>query len=292
MLGNIVLFIPLGFLLYGLLSQSTAHHKKRILKAGLFAFGFSFFIEIFQLLLDDRYTSINDLLMNTAGAVLGAYVASKTLRHVRSAMTSFSTLLRTQPLWLIWCYLFLIEAFFVLAPFNLSIKLYHIHHHWRTWLASWGSLPGISSHGLAKNDLETFLFAVLFAATFYLALKLQKPLSPGIRRFLYGALVSFYPVLTLLSLIKKRHSETATFLVMGLAGVAFGWICFHILPRFRLLRENQEWQIRWNRWGLWVIYAALFMVHFFYPFQLHTYKVWLNLLSSNQWFHLTPASGW
>lgn len=62
---NIVMFLPLGFLVPLIWEQMA--NPARILELGL---GFSIFIEISQLL-NIRSTDIDDLLMNTLGALLG-----------------------------------------------------------------------------------------------------------------------------------------------------------------------------------------------------------------------------
>lgn len=62
---NIVMFLPLGFLVPLIWKQMA--NLVRILELGL---GFSLFIEISQLL-NIRSTDVDDLLMNTLGALLG-----------------------------------------------------------------------------------------------------------------------------------------------------------------------------------------------------------------------------
>lgn len=62
---NIVMFLPLGFLVPLIWKQMA--NLIRILELGL---GFSLFIEISQLL-NNRSTDIDDLLMNTLGALSG-----------------------------------------------------------------------------------------------------------------------------------------------------------------------------------------------------------------------------
>ncbi len=62
--GNIVVFLPIGFFA-GLLSD-----KPRWWKGTLWAFGFSLFIESFQLFVS-RGTDIDDLLLNTLGGLCG-----------------------------------------------------------------------------------------------------------------------------------------------------------------------------------------------------------------------------
>jgi glycopeptide antibiotics resistance protein len=62
---NVILFIPLGVML-GLLWK----RKGYLIQAFLYGFGFSFLIECSQLL-NNRSSDIDDLILNTLGAVLG-----------------------------------------------------------------------------------------------------------------------------------------------------------------------------------------------------------------------------
>ncbi len=62
--GNIVMFLPIGFFA-GLLSD-----KPRWWKGTLWAFGFSLFIEVFQLFVS-RGTDVDDLILNALGGLLG-----------------------------------------------------------------------------------------------------------------------------------------------------------------------------------------------------------------------------
>jgi len=64
-IGNIVMFMPLGFippLLWG---------KSKLINSAWLAFNISFCIEIVQLFLPHRATDIDDLILNTLGGIVG-----------------------------------------------------------------------------------------------------------------------------------------------------------------------------------------------------------------------------
>ena len=66
---NFLMFVPLGFLL-----PLVLHFKKqRIFKAIIIAFAFSAFIEILQIFIG-RFFEIDDIISNTLGAVVGAFL--------------------------------------------------------------------------------------------------------------------------------------------------------------------------------------------------------------------------
>ena len=62
-LGNVLWFIPLG-------TYATVKEKK-LWNCALYGFALSFFIECMQFVLNTGYSEVEDLLLNTLGAVLG-----------------------------------------------------------------------------------------------------------------------------------------------------------------------------------------------------------------------------
>lgn len=65
-IGNIILFVPFGTCLGYLYKK-----QHRILKVLLTGFLSSLIIEIFQLCLPNRWTDINDIILNTLGSIFG-----------------------------------------------------------------------------------------------------------------------------------------------------------------------------------------------------------------------------
>ena len=73
--GNIVLFLPFG-LVAAMARDVFGRRTHPVLLGGLLGFCFSLFIEVTQFVFALGYTDVDDLLMNTLGAVLGAWLAS------------------------------------------------------------------------------------------------------------------------------------------------------------------------------------------------------------------------
>lgn len=76
--GNILLFLPLGALLFTLFRTVTRYP---ILSAVLIGAAASLFIEVSQFVFAVGYTDVDDLLFNTVGAGLGAWGAAWLLRR-------------------------------------------------------------------------------------------------------------------------------------------------------------------------------------------------------------------
>lgn len=68
-IGNIAMFIPVG-----IVWPLCFPRLNNFLKATLAGAGFSLFIELTQILCFERYTDIDDLILNTAGAAIGAFI--------------------------------------------------------------------------------------------------------------------------------------------------------------------------------------------------------------------------
>lgn len=70
--GNIAVFIPLGFGLTGALPQAS--FRQSIGRAALGGFSLSLVIELSQLAIPSRTTDVDDLIFNTLGATIGAVI--------------------------------------------------------------------------------------------------------------------------------------------------------------------------------------------------------------------------
>lgn len=69
-IGNIMVFTPLGFGLAGALPQANLRQTLGLASAG--GFSLSLIIELIQLFIPSRSTDVDDLIFNTLGTALGA----------------------------------------------------------------------------------------------------------------------------------------------------------------------------------------------------------------------------
>ncbi|MDM8529324.1 VanZ family protein [Anaerolineales bacterium HSG24] len=70
--GNVVVFIPLGLGLAGLLHQKQ--WQNTLIKVMASGFILSLTIEILQLMIPSRASDVDDLIFNTSGAAIGAFI--------------------------------------------------------------------------------------------------------------------------------------------------------------------------------------------------------------------------
>lgn len=77
-LGNIVVFLPLGFLLWTPLNTVTSH---ALIAAALLGLLLSIAFELAQLFIPGRVTAIDDIVLNTVGAWAGAWLRARPASH-------------------------------------------------------------------------------------------------------------------------------------------------------------------------------------------------------------------
>lgn len=120
--GNVLLFMPLGFLLY------IWRYQRRLRSpliysviAGLF---FSIFIEILQLFFGDRISSITDIFNNAVGTFFGALTGSIYCHILAEPIKRKGwELIRKQPLIIILFVFFILQVLGAILPFNVSITV-------------------------------------------------------------------------------------------------------------------------------------------------------------------------
>ena len=284
--SNIILFIPLGFLLMALFEEKRRDFRIHFYQTAILSFAYTFFIEAFQLLIEDRFSSANDVLMNTIGGMLGAGLYPLLFQYIRPRVLKITEHLRNHPLWLFWGGLVLVQVFVAFAPLHLYIKVHHLFKQIGRLLASLQSFPGVTQAPLTQQHIETFLMGMLIAASLAFVLKFQKPLPARTMRWLYGGLLAFYPVLSFLTIAKRAQPFGLPEAFFGLLGVLSGILLFFRRTDPGFKRNQHLSSIKWNRIGLRMIFAALFLVHFFFPFKLKSYQVWLHLLETQNWLFL------
>ena len=277
LLSNFLLFVPLGFLLFGLRRRHTFRSVIAVTATG---FAYSLFIESFQLLLDDRYTSVNDLMMNTLGTAAGAFLGYRFFTLLSIYLQEGVRILKKRPAYLAWLIALAVQLFVVLAPFHFYIKTYHLSAQIQLLLDSINQL-GSPQYMVTRFNLETLVLGMLISFLFCYAYFRSPRLTAGGEKAIILAHLFLYPMIAVLSTIKLRHPFTFPSVLFGIAGISLGFLLHALLQQ--LVRKER---VRPFHRLIWSLFAMLFVVHFFYPFQLHSYQAWLNLLQAKQWVEL------
>ncbi len=288
LLGNLILFLPLGFFVFAGLIEKGAASARALFFSTLTGFSYSIALAAFHLFLPRRFTSANDLLMNTLGAAVGGGLGWASYRYLRPYLLGLIEHARNHPMWLFWSVLALLQVFVVMSPFNISIKVMHLERNLRRLWESRHLFPLLNGVALERVQLETLLMGFLLASVFFLALKFQRPVRGVARRALTFGLLSYYPALTVLSLIRRGEPMGLPSLVFGEMGILVALLFFGRIPDPQQARAGTFRYIRWNRRGVGFAYLALFLTHFFFPFRFTSYEVWARISDSASWIAL-PA---
>ncbi len=201
--GNILLFIPFGFLLFALL-QRLGPVRAVVLTAGLGTL-VSCSIEFLQLFVADRHTSFNDVLTNTTGAFLGATMATVYFSQIsRLVRRWFYQLLDAKPFLLLVVLIALAQYLAAIMPFTVSITISHFKKSLKAVnlfpftyqsLGSW-LLGAPNKHDLVPFDWFAFFGNVLYWTAggylLYLCYRIYWKDKPYGKWFLYGAPLAFF----------------------------------------------------------------------------------------------------
>jgi VanZ family protein len=82
-LGNIVAFFPLGAVLYAALVADRLLRTRSIVLATLIGLIVSTTFEIIQIWIPGRVVALDDIILNTGGAIAGAWIAYLMHGHIQ-----------------------------------------------------------------------------------------------------------------------------------------------------------------------------------------------------------------
>lgn len=183
MLGNLLLFLPVGFCLHGWRMARRKNLTISVIPTVVAAGLFSLSIELFQLLLSDRFTSINDVMNNTLGALGGACLARRYYLSGVRAILAYMRSWRRRPGMLVLLGLGVSYLVWAVAPFHFTLRLERLWHNWLHWTHSLRYLPNLMESWLSADRRgywplevgENFLFGMIFGGVLLLCRKWYWP---------------------------------------------------------------------------------------------------------------------
>lgn len=185
-IANIFFFIPLGIILFN--ARYRLGHKKTyifdIVLATLIGFFLSVFIEFAQLFIDERQTSLKDVLMNTIGGLSGAilgyvinqYLTQSARQKIRHFFSNFPTIILIIP--------FLLVNLFISGKFSSdflqSERVVNFHRNWYytfkpiwIWLLLYAYIPiGILIALKVKNRFRHVRLFTFYTISFFISLSI------------------------------------------------------------------------------------------------------------------------
>jgi len=267
--ANVLFFMPFGMFLFAFIdfrmrSLSVSHKLVLVLISGCLL---SVAVEIIQLSIEDRFTSINDVAANTLGSLAGALVGYKFVREIERISRKMILFFQAHPFIILGCSLLVLQSFIALSPFNFKVDARHVGHKVMLWLAS--STPSfvLEANLISKQNAETFLLALLLASSLVYALRWHCPKDRKTWRFAFLVALSCYPVINFLQLFLRSKSTDAIFLYTGTAGMIVGLATMSMLSLFSNRRKFPVDEFWLRHRIMWLLYGALFLLHFFFPFK-------------------------
>ncbi len=185
-LGNLLLFLPVGFCLHGWRLAAGRDRRPRLLSTVIACSLGSFAIESLQLLLADRFTSVNDVMNNTLGAALGAALALRFYAPFVTALQTVWRSLRQRPGVLACLGLGLSFLLWRLAPFNFAPRLDNVWNNWLHWLHSVRHLSRLEETWRTLNlreywplaGAENLLFGIVLGGMVHWCVRWYWPANP------------------------------------------------------------------------------------------------------------------
>ncbi len=261
--GNILFFMPFGLFLHGwrqarrLETSVLSRDQLGISQSLLAALAFSSAIECGQLFLDGRVTSINDVINNLVGALIGARLAVAHPGLVANTWEALKRMARLRPLWALWMATMVVQTIIALAPFDFTLKMESFQRQWLRWQYSWQELRSVGqNHLVAGSWLQNFphrerLLASLLCtsgcAVLLGALTIwcwRRYWLHSVRIFggLTSALLGFYPALAVLQFTVQSIHPYPFFALAGVLGVIAGMLLMEAC--LRLVAFLPAWRER------------------------------------------------
>ena len=242
--GNIILFVPFGFLLYRVLYY--AGKSWPILWSVVASAAFSFSIEFIQLFIEVRSTSPHDLINNTLGGLIGASCAAVYSANLSSINRKiFYDLLSRKPFLLIVITIGLLQSIAAIMPFTVSITISDLQHNLKGANLIPFAYQSVGNLFLSSPnrrdelpfDSMAFVGGLIFWTVigYLLALCYRsywKNKSYG-RLLLVGLPIVYFPMVELVQLFIVSRISDINDIICGYLGAAVGIVLYYILRPVR-----------------------------------------------------------
>lgn len=270
---NILLFIPLSFLLLGTLAVDRG--RSAAVVAAIFIVplcaALSASIEFTQLWFAERVSSLNDVLAESIGAAIGAaawvIAGQRITDHARSFWVACGP--DNLAVKLLPGYLFLLALVHVM-PLDLTISPHDLYHKWkegRVILVPFTTNYGSWVHGLAKNAWTVVYF---FPLGLLLSLWGRPTFRNGWNVLAVGLATA--AGITFLKLFVLTRYCDATDILAGGASVWLGWAAAEAWRKYRAAAGDRPppWWADLIRPGLLLAWLLAMVAVNWYPFDVRT----------------------
>ena len=273
--ANILLFVPLAFLWLGVLWPNRGRIAKTLVSACVLAAcaGLSVAIEFTQIFFPPRTVSLNDIIAESIGALIGAVLWWSIGGRVRAWFDGWSqthTPTGTAQR-LLYAYLFLLFGYSVL-PLDLTISAVEIYHKWRDGKILLVPFSAAYASGAERTYALLADIAIWIPAAF-----LWKLSSPRPARSIVFYVLACATVIEILQLfVYSRVTSTTDVLTAGCGGAIGVALARWLRPSAAVLEAAPRSASFADRHFmlLWLLalagWAGVLMVVFWYPFDFNT----------------------
>ena len=269
--GNIILFMPLGFLLYLLLyHRSSTYALLGSITAGV---SLSVCIEFFQLFTSLRHTAVYDVINNGFGTLVGALGALVYTQCIAAMLgDKFSQLLRRAPFLLLVMTIGVWEFFAAMMPFTVSITISHLKESIKSTNIvpfSSQSIGEVFFHVPSMHDSQSFnyldfvadiLFWIPIGYILMLSYRLYLRQQQHGKMFMIVASLLYFPIVEIGQLCIMSRVADINDIISGYGGVLVGGMLYYLLRpiRRRTYRVDRDLlKIPLLLYGVCLVFAGL-----------------------------------
>lgn len=267
--GNILLFIPFGFLFYMFLFY---RHKKNIIPPVIAGAFLSLLIEFLQLFIAGRNTAPHDLINNTLGSGIGAITASIYSGKVSAfSRKIFYDLFQNKPFALIVLIIGIAQSISAIMPFTVTISVSGIKRSLKSLNFipfDYQSVGKLFLRAPNNNDLlpfdftpiiEDFLFWMAVGFIIMLCYHLYWKNFKRIKMTMIVAPFIYFCLMEFAQLFITSRTTDINDIISGYAGIIFGYIFFKIIYSSKpVLEENLDLlKIPLFLYALFILFAGL-----------------------------------
>ncbi len=242
--GNILLFVPFGFVMYMFLFYRSA--PQLLLFSTLAGMFISLFIEFMQMFIAERDSAIHDVFNNTLGSFAGAVAASIYAQRLASVSRKiFYQLLNRKPFLLLLVILAIAQTISAIMPFTVSITISDLKDSIKN-----ANLAPFAYHSVGAvyfndpNKLDTLPFDAskpiedifFWAAAGYIAMicyRIYWHRRPYGKLLLIALPLLYFPFLEFLQIFITSRITDVTDILSGWIGAALGYLLYKLLRPLR-----------------------------------------------------------
>lgn len=242
--GNILLFVPFGFVMYMFLFYRNA--PQPLLFSTFTGTFISLFIEFMQMFIAERDSAIHDVFNNTLGSFAGGVAASLYAQRLASVSRRiFYQLLNRKPFLLLLAILAIVQTISAIMPFTVSITISDLKDSIKS-----ANLVPFAYHSVGAvyfndpNKLDSLPFdaskpvedILFWAAGGYIAMicyRIYWRRRPYGKLLLIALPLLYFPFLEFLQIFITSRITDVTDILSGWIGAALGYLLYKLLRPIR-----------------------------------------------------------